>query len=316
MSTRQLEASSLRNLDGACPGVSAGRRLLPIGLLLTLLALVVGCGGSGSTRPGTSQPTPGKAQTPVSSLYAASGPLAIGDAEGAVRPEDTAIAPDSERVDQGGRRFSLPVDGPPAVIDRFGAPRGRGMIHGGIDLQVVGGTEVRSICPGKVLESGISDAYGEHVVVDCGGGWTALLGYLGNRSTSTGLTVTSSTVIGRVDMELRFVHVELRLDGKPVDPEPLIRFGSESLATATTLAPPTRPVATATQSAGAGIETASPTSSSVQPATPSPTSLGPTPIPATSTGTTVPPTATPRPPTPTPRPPAATPTKTPRPGLQ
>jgi len=291
--------------------VSTVRRLLSVGLLLLPLALVCGaCGGANSSpRPAATQPTPGKVLTPVSSRYAASGPLAIGDAEGAVPPGDVSPAPDSGRVESAGRRFRLPGDGPPVVINAFGVPRGSGMIHGGVDFQASGGAEVRSLCSGTVLESGITDAYGEHVVVDCGDGWTALLGYLGSRAVATGAAVTPSTVIGRVDHELRFVHVELRVDGRLVDPEPRIRLGTESVVNPATPAPALPPEMDTPTGVDA-TRTASPATPSTQPAATSPAPLAPTP-------TAVPPTTTPTPPpTPTPGPPTSTPTAKPRPVIR
>ncbi len=271
-------------------------------LLFGAIIATAACGGNAADEAASTPTRPGRAGTPVTSAYTASGPLAIGDGEGALAQTELSPPPDPESS-AGARRFTLPVDRPADVLDTFGAPRGSGRVHGGIDLGASADANIRSVCSGKVIESGVSDANGEHVTVDCGGGWTALLGYLGKRNVETGATVTSSTVVGRADTVLRFVHVELRFEGKAVDPQLFL-----PIAPPATAAPPspTRPAGGQGEPAATATPATAPTEATLAPT--NTTAVSPSPTRAVATAT-----ATPRPPTSTPLPRTATPTPTAKP---
>jgi hypothetical protein len=267
------------------------------------IALACGGGSDATTTPSASA-TRGQLLTPVTSAYSASGPLIIGNDEGAIAPEDIA---DESALPKVLPYFVLPIEGSPALLDGFGVPRGN-RVHGGVDLGAAGGALVHAPCAGIVTDSGVSDSDGEHVTIDCGGGWVLLLAYLGSRSISTGASVAAGGAVGTVDSVLAFVHVEIRYNNRVVDPGPLLPLTGLPTPAATraptTPPPPVTPTAAETATPGA-TETAVVESSPTPSATPSAT--------RTATATVPVPTATPQPPTATPRPATPTPTRTPPP---
>jgi Peptidase family M23 len=264
---------------------------------LLLAAVSAGCGGSGGDEvtPAAARPE-GRVVTPVSPGFTASGPLSAGGAEGGVPFPEAVTPPETEWLANGGKRFSPPFAGELTVADWFGSARSDGLIHGGVDLAAAAGAAVRSVCTGRVIVSDTDDAYGEHIIIDCGGGWTALFGYLGTRISVAGAAVTNATQVGSIDRELLFVHLELRWEGVPVDPTQFMRLG-EPPPEPTAPPPPVR--------AGTAVSGATATPGAEGPATAQPPAATPPPTAqraATSTPTRLPPTATrtARPPTPAP----------------
>lgn len=294
-------------MAGLRPRVAPRPALLVVPLFCVLL-LAAGCGGNEDSPSPESPATrrSGNVATPFSPPIAADGPLGGSGTEGAVPAQQPPEPPASDLVANGSRRFRAPVRGPAAVLEGFGVARSGGLIHGGIDIGVPAGADVLAPCAGRVTASESSDAYGDHVVIDCGGGWKALAGYLGERRLAAGATVAQGAVIGRVDGALLYVHIELRFQGVPIDPVPYMDLGPEVTPLPSETATPS-PTRTATR-------TATPTLRPGETPPPTPTET-PTPPPAntpTSRPTVPPPTATstptPAPPTPT-WTPSATPTR-------
>ena len=204
-------------------------------------------------------------------------------------------------------RFSFPLKAWMKVTDRYGAYRGPGLIHGGIDLALDGTqrTSVYAACSGSVVSATYSTTYGYHVIVDCGEGWSTLYGHLSLVRVVAGNVVAPSMVVG-VSGSTGFstgehLHFEIRYNGVPVNPEHYLDF---KIAPGTPLSDgpiyfPGRPSAPSV-----ATETPEPQAT----ATPSPT--------ATATPTSTP-TNTPTPTvTPTPKPPTPTRTATPKPILR
>ncbi len=227
----------------------------------------------------------------------------------------TNVAAVVARAPESGGRFSLPLADWIRVTDRYGAPRGSGLVHGGIDLAVAGNVPVLAACQGVVTAASYSGVYGNHVVVDCGGGWSTLYGHLSSMSVDVGDQVGKTTAVGRSGSTGystgEHLHFEVRYQGTPVNPEGYLdfRIGPGTPLSDGPIVFPRNP-----RSGEPGATQASPEPAATEPPTPTAT---PTP---TSTATPTPtatPTVTNTPtPTPTPRPPTPTPTPTPRPILR
>jgi cell division septation protein DedD len=229
--------------------------------------------------------------------------------EGAV-PEDQAgpVIDDGSVRAAGVPVFTMPLAEWSYVTDRYGADRGIGFIHGGIDLAVEGleNSPVYASCRGTVQTSEYSGSYGNHVVVDCGDEWATLYAHLSSVEVTTGDEVTDETVLGRTGSSGfstgEHLHFEIILDGKRVNPEHYLDF---KIPPGTPLSsgplyfpgwdedgPPPTPTDTPTPTA-TPTDTPIPTATRPPIATETPTPVTPTPKPTNT------PTATPQPPTPT-----------------
>ena len=243
---------------------------------------------------------PGESPTPTADELALEGAIPL--------PAESQLPSDERRLEAGGR-FALPLKAWTTQTDRYGAPRGAGLIHGGIDLAVAGHTPVSSACAGAVASAGYSASYGNNVVVDCGDGWSTLYAHLSQMRVLQGDAVTVETILGLTGSTGystgEHLHFEIRYFGTPVNPEHYLDFHIPAGAPLST-----GPIMFGTSGSGASASTSSPT----------PTPGPPPTVTNTPTQTTTPrntPTVTPTPTwTPTPRPPAATPTSTPRPLLR
>jgi murein DD-endopeptidase MepM/ murein hydrolase activator NlpD len=221
--------------------------------------------------------------------------------EGAVATTSSEEAPAGSLNDG---RFSMPLASWLKVTDRFGAPRGGGLVHGGIDLALDHHTAVSAACAGTVIYTGFNGVYGNHVIVDCGDQFTTIYGHLSQVLVSKGDAVDSSHVLG-LSGSTGFatgehLHFEIRVNDVPVNPENYLDF---HIAPGTPLSDgpivfPSPPTPTATATA---VD---------EPPTETPTTPPPPPPP---TATPVPPTATPTStPTPTPKTAKKAPTPLPR----
>ena len=249
--------------------------------------------------------SPSRAQGPAENVaFAAPSPtLTAGEqeqahaAEGAIEaPLDTPAA-HLQREQSANGRFSMPLKSAFAVTDRYGAPRGGGLIHGGIDLALDGllRTPVYSSCAGKVTSATYSYSYGNHVIVDCGENWGTLYGHFRKLLVAPGDDVTSETVLGISGSSGystgEHVHFEIWYAGVRVNPESYLDF---HIAPGTPLS--SGPIYFPGARGAGGTPVPADTPAPEPTATPRPTNT-PTPTPT--------PTLTP---TPTPRPPKATPT--------
>lgn len=214
-------------------------------------------------------------------------------------------------------RFAMPLAAWSHPTDRYGAPRGYGYIHGGIDLAVDGleYSPVYAACDGEVDTMEYRSSYGLHVVVDCGDAWATLYAHLSDASVAAGDRVVKGvTVLGHTGTSGfstgEHLHFEIIYDGTRVNPEHYLDFKI----------PPGTPLSNGPiWFPGSGGTWPPPTSTNTPTPTPTPTD---TPIPtatrpAMATNTPTPVTPTPRPthtptPTPTMAPPTATPTLLPQ----
>ena len=230
--------------------------------------------------------------------------------EGAVPLPDEAVASAAVAANAAGPtgRFQMPLRAWSKVTDRYGAARGGGLVHGGIDLALDGlhHSNVYAACTGRVDSTGYSATYGNHVIVDCGDGFTTMYAHL-----STILIQTSDPVDNGVAVGIsgstgystgEHLHFEIRYKGTPVNPEHYLDFH---------IAPGTPLSDGPIWFPGSDAATANPTG------TPVPEEPTATPTPPPTATPTFTPTATPTfTPTATPTPKVARKTATPPPVLQ
>ncbi len=254
----------------------------------------------GATVDGTTWPTAGpRPGDPDATLIVPEVHNSQDTGEGSVAAAgaDGSVAP----IDDGTPAFTMPLRAFSTWTDRFGANRGNGFIHGGIDLAVQGlqGSKVYSACPGTVSATDFSYSYGNYVVVDCGGGWATLYAHLSRINVEVGQGADEVTVLGITGSTGystgEHLHFEIIYNGTRVNPENYLDFGI----------PPGTPLSNGPLIFPGGGSAPPPTATHTPTITPTPTD---TPIPTA----TRPPeaTRTPTPITPTPRP-TSTPTATP-----
>lgn len=104
---------------------------------------------------------------------------------------------------------------------------GRASMHGGLDLAAPQGTEVYAARDGTVTEAGTSAVYGKYIIISHKGGWTSLYGHLSSIDTKLYSEVKSGNLIGKVGSTGLstgpHLHFELRQNGRPQDPKPLLQ---------------------------------------------------------------------------------------------
>lgn len=129
-------------------------------------------------------------------------------------------------------RFFLPLAGWHAISDRFGVPRGNDRYHGGIDLDLAGlsHSPVYSACDGVVTHAGWDASYGNHVVVDCGEGWSTVSAHFSDLLVGAGDFVAGGRSVIGISGSTGYstgehLHFEVRYLGAPVDPELVLDFG-------------------------------------------------------------------------------------------
>jgi murein DD-endopeptidase MepM/ murein hydrolase activator NlpD len=98
--------------------------------------------------------------------------------------------------------------------------------HAGIDLAAPLGTDVYAAREGKVTESGTSDVLGQYIVIVHDGSWSTVYGHLSKRLVRLNDKVESGMIIGNVgstgESTGPHLHFEVRSQGQPRDPGPLI----------------------------------------------------------------------------------------------
>jgi hypothetical protein len=148
------------------------------------------------------------------------------------------------------------------------------MLHGGIDLALDGmhRSPVFAACEGVVASATYSAVYGNHVIVDCGEGWSTLYGHLSEIDVAQGQAVVFEDVLGLSgssgQAQGEHLHFEIRWQGRAVNPEKYLDFHI----------PPWAPLTYDKRDANGNLITPEPESASTP--TPEPTStptLTPTP---------------------------------------
>jgi murein DD-endopeptidase MepM/ murein hydrolase activator NlpD len=108
------------------------------------------------------------------------------------------------------------------VTSKFGPHWGSE--HPGVDLAARNGTPYAAIAAGKVILARANGGYGLNVIIDHGGGVVSVYAHSSKLLVQEGQTVEAGQAIGLVgDSGYSFgpqLHLEIRVDGKQVDPMP------------------------------------------------------------------------------------------------
>jgi murein DD-endopeptidase MepM/ murein hydrolase activator NlpD len=137
----------------------------------------------------------------------------------------TVLLRDPTPISRGGVPSLWPVRG--LVTSGFGPRRspygGEREMHAGIDIQARYGTPVAVTAPGEVSFAGRDSGYGGLVVVDHGDGVQSLYGHLSALYVHEGQTLHRGQPVGAVGASGRatgsHLHYEVRIQGRPVDPD-------------------------------------------------------------------------------------------------
>jgi septal ring factor EnvC (AmiA/AmiB activator) len=108
------------------------------------------------------------------------------------------------------------------VSAAFGTPTRPGAgARNGIEIAAPEGTPVTAIHPGSVDYADAFSGFGNLVILDHGGNYYSLYGYLGSVEVTRGQRVDAGTELGRVGTAPAgpaALYLELRVDGRSVDP--------------------------------------------------------------------------------------------------
>jgi SLT domain-containing protein len=105
--------------------------------------------------------------------------------------------------------------------------------HTGLDFPAAVGTAIKAVAAGKVSSLSRTGPYGNHLTVDHGGGLTSLYAHMSEFAAKLRDTVSAGSLIGRVgatgNVTGPHLHLEARVNGRPVDPMPYLNGGGGSL---------------------------------------------------------------------------------------
>jgi murein DD-endopeptidase MepM/ murein hydrolase activator NlpD len=122
--------------------------------------------------------------------------------------------------------IAWPIEG--LVTGRFGT-RGRHSHHDGIDIDGSKGDLVHAVAAGRVVRAGDEGAYGKTVIIDHGDGIATLYAHASRIRVDEGDEVDQDQVIAEVgrtgNARGTHLHFEVRRNGRPVDPLPLLKSG-------------------------------------------------------------------------------------------
>ncbi|MGB0748564.1 MAG: murein hydrolase activator EnvC family protein [Magnetospiraceae bacterium] len=115
----------------------------------------------------------------------------------------------------------LPVSG--KVLQSFGTGSKTALTHKGIVLESVPAAAVVAPHDGKVVFAGPFRAYGQLLIIEHGHGYHTLVAGLGRIDVAVGQWVLAGEPVGEMEnpeIGRPTIYVELRRDGKPIDPLP------------------------------------------------------------------------------------------------
>jgi murein DD-endopeptidase MepM/ murein hydrolase activator NlpD len=99
--------------------------------------------------------------------------------------------------------------------------------HPGLDIAVPHDTYIRAAGSGVVRAAGTDDVYGRYVLIDHGNGYETMYGHASRLFVAAGDPVERNEVIALSGSTGRstapHLHFEVRKDGSPIDPLPMIR---------------------------------------------------------------------------------------------
>lgn len=126
-----------------------------------------------------------------------------------------------------------PFEGDFPITQRFGEKITDPAGHTGIDYALYLGTPVLAAADGTVcLVAHLQSGYGTHVVIEHEDGLETVYAHLSRADISIGAKVRTGQTIGLSGNSGRstgpHLHFEVRLDGRPIDPEIAFREGMEA----------------------------------------------------------------------------------------
>ena len=117
--------------------------------------------------------------------------------------------------------FQLPVQG--RTLVGFGAKRDSGLASTGLTLAPARQAQVVAPARGRVAFAGAYRGFGRIVIIEHAGGWTSLVTGLERVDVAVGDAVIGGSPVGRAAGGTSPVTIELRRDGKPVNPLQYLR---------------------------------------------------------------------------------------------
>ncbi len=135
----------------------------------------------------------------------------------AALPRDIEAAPPAVPASV---RFRLPALG--EVVTGFGELSDAGVRARGITLATLPRAQVVAPAAGRVAYAGAFRTYGRIVIIEHDGDWTTLITGLGAVAVTVGQQVDAGGPIGTMATGRPQLMVEVRRDGDPVDPLPLM----------------------------------------------------------------------------------------------
>ena len=102
-----------------------------------------------------------------------------------------------------------------------GSNRPAGAVRNGIEIGAMDGAPVTAVHPGTVDYADQFSGFGNLVIVDHGGNYFSLYGYLGSIAVTSGEHVDAGMELGRVGTAPTggaALYFEMRVDGRSVDP--------------------------------------------------------------------------------------------------
>ncbi len=117
--------------------------------------------------------------------------------------------------------FQLPVQG--RTLVGFGAKRESGLASTGLTLAPARQAQVVAPARGRVAFAGAYRGFGRIVIIEHAGGWTSLVTGLERVDVAVGDAVIGGSPVGRAAGGASPVTIELRRDGKPVNPLQYLR---------------------------------------------------------------------------------------------
>ena len=99
-------------------------------------------------------------------------------------------------------------------------------MHNGLDIAAPKGTPIYPIRPGIISFSGSQRGYGKIVIIDHGGGISSRYAHCSRLLVQKGDSVEHNDMIATVGKSGTatgyHLHLEIRIDNKPVDPKPIL----------------------------------------------------------------------------------------------
>ncbi|QDH33477.1 peptidoglycan DD-metalloendopeptidase family protein [Porphyrobacter sp. YT40] len=154
-------------------------------------------------------------------LAALPGPVLRPENLAAALPPEAAPAPSPAASSPPPRDFQLPVQG--RTLSGFGTKRASGLAATGLTLAPAKDAQVVAPARGRVAFAGAYRGFGRIVIIEHDGGWTSLVTGLAMVEVAVGDSVIGGSPLGRATGGTEPVTIELRQDGKPVNPLQYLR---------------------------------------------------------------------------------------------